>query len=88
MLLTALMICTRATALFGGRHMQTTRLILDRLEFNISAVRDERGAIGLTVVKDDDFDDDDIPSRLLSVSGTMTVLPSRIKTLNLRPSRC
>ena len=85
MLLTALMICTQATALFVGRHMQPTRLILDRLEFNISAVRDERGAIGLPLVKDyeDEDDDDDIPSRLQSVSGKVTVYA--VKNQNIDP---
>lgn len=84
-LLAALIGCTQATALFVGRHLQPERLVLDRLEFDLTASRDERGAIQLPLLGRTDDDDDDenenesttsrarIPSRLQQVKGTVTV---------------
>ena len=84
--------------------MQPTRLVLDRLEFDILAIRDERGAIALPLVSDDDDDVNDehgssreIPSRLQRVSGTVTLYavkkqkiePEAIKMLKeLTEQRC
>ena len=71
-LLAALAGCTQATALFVGRHLQLphphSRLILDRLEFDLTAARDERGALQLPLDKELP-----VPSRLQQVQGTVTV---------------
>jgi len=67
-LLTALAGCTQATAIFVGRHMQPERLVLDRLEFDLAAARDERGALQLPLE-----DALPVPSRLQQVTGTVRV---------------
>lgn len=66
-LLAAWMGCTQATALFVGRHMEP-RLLLDRLEFDIVASRDERGALQLPLDAQREA-----PSRLQRVGGIITV---------------
>ena len=48
LLLAALIGCTQATAVFVGRHMKP-RVIVDRLEFDIRACRDERGALNMPI---------------------------------------
>lgn len=70
-LLAAWMGCTQATALFVGRHMQPSRLLLDRLVFQVKAVRDERGALHLPLLSADDFIP--VPSRLLRIDGSIVV---------------
>lgn len=45
-LLAALIGCTQATALFVGRNMKP-QLVIDKMEFDIGAERDERGSISL-----------------------------------------
>lgn len=66
-LLAALLGCTQATAIYVGR-MMTPRLLIDRIDFDIEAHRDERGALELPIDKVPA-----IPARLQSVSGTVTV---------------
>lgn len=67
-LLAALIGCTQATAVFVGRQMRPERILIDRLEFNITASRDERGAIELPIDKTPS-----VPARLQSVSGEIMV---------------
>jgi putative redox protein len=76
-LLTALTGCTQATALFVGRQMNPDRLVLDRLEFDLHAVRDERGALHLPVDQDPP-----VPSRLNEVTGTIVVYQARNKPID------
>ena len=70
-LLAALAGCTQATAVFVGRHMRPERLVLDRLEFDLTAARDERGALQLPLLQAERLTT--IPSRLQRVAGTVTV---------------
>lgn len=76
LLLAALMGCTQATALFVGRHM-IPRLMLEQINFNVSAVRDERGAIALPIVLDPP-----VPSRLQRIEGTVRVWAADKKRLS------
>lgn len=46
----------------------TRRILIDRLEFDVSAERDERGALELPITKDPD-----IPARLQRITGTIKV---------------
>ena len=66
-LLASLIGCTQATAIYVGR-MMTPRLLIDRIDFDINAYRDERGAFmqPIDVVPS-------IPARLQCVSGTVKV---------------
>lgn len=66
-LLAALLGCTQATAVYVGR-MMTPRLIIDKIEFDIEAYRDERGALEhpIDVLPT-------IPARLQCVSGSVRV---------------
>ena len=66
-LLAALIGCTQATAIFVGRSMRP-RLNIERIEFDLHANRDERGALELPIDKRPD-----IPARLISVSGTVDI---------------
>ena len=52
LLLAAFIGCTQATALFVGRQMKPDRIILDKMEFDIQAVRDEQGALSLPIDQD------------------------------------
>ena len=70
-LLAALIVCTQATALFVGRNLQP-RLIIDRIEFQLEAFRDNRGALQLPI----DIAPE-IPSRLQRVSGTIRVFAAK-----------
>ena len=72
--------CTQATALFVGRQLASskknsqppTRPRLERLEFvNITATRDERGALVLPIDKDPP-----VPSRIHTLTGRIVVWPS------------
>ena len=45
-LLAALVGCTQATAVYVGRRLQP-RLVIEKIDFNIKAYRDERGALSL-----------------------------------------
>jgi uncharacterized OsmC-like protein len=76
-LLTALAGCTQATALFVGRQMTPERLILDRLEFDWQAIRDERGALHLPLTENPP-----VSSRLQRVSGTVTVFAAGKKPIS------
>ncbi|KAG7370874.1 OsmC-like protein [Nitzschia inconspicua] len=68
-LLAAWMGCTQATALFVGRQMKPTRVLIDRLEFhNIQGFRDERGALQLPIDSTPD-----VPSRLQRITGTIRI---------------
>ena len=75
MLLTAWMGCTQATALFVGRHMEPTRLVVEKIQFdNIQGYRDERGALQLPLTRNlEDDSSASIPSRLQRVTGTIYV---------------
>lgn len=80
LLLAALIGCTQATALYVGRHMQP-RLVLDKLEFDLLAERDERGALSHVPILIPATNDanalgsvlPEVPSRLQRVSGTIRV---------------
>ena len=67
-LLAALIGCTQATAVFVGRNMEP-RLLIDRLEFNIYAHRDERGALEMPINETPK----NAPARLQSVEGSIKV---------------
>jgi len=67
LLLAALIGCTQATSIYVGRMMKP-RLLIDRIEFDIQAYRDERGALELPI---DTVPS--IPARLQCVSGTVKV---------------
>jgi uncharacterized OsmC-like protein len=68
-LLAAWMGCTQATALFVGRQIKPSRVLIDRMEFeNIQAFRDERGALALPIEEMPE-----IPSRLQCITGTIRV---------------
>jgi putative redox protein len=71
-LLAALVGCTQATALFVGRQMKPNRLVIDKMEFSLTATRDERGALQLPI----DIDPP-VPSRLQQVSGTIRVFAAK-----------
>jgi putative redox protein len=72
-LLTALVGCTQATAVFVGRHMHP-RVTVERLDFALTGIRDERGALTLPITAaTTSADPGNIPSRLQLVQGTITV---------------
>ena len=62
-LLAALLGCSQATAVFVGRSMNP-RVLIDRIEFDVEAFRDERGALQQPI---NEFPD--VPARLQRVSG-------------------
>ena len=69
-LLAALLGCTQATALFVGRQ---TGIVISKMEFDITAYRDERGALEMPI----DVETNrlpEIPSRLQELRGTVTVV--------------
>ena len=66
-LLAALIGCAQATAIFVGRSMKP-RLLIDKIEFDIQANRDARGALQQPIEETPD-----IPARLQYVSGTARV---------------
>jgi hypothetical protein len=69
MLLASWMGCTQATALFVGRHLLNNNAVIDCSEFdNITAFRDERGALALPIDRAPS-----VVSRLQRVTGTITV---------------
>ena len=72
-LLSALVGCTQATAVFVGRSMKP-RINIDRLEFDLHAHRDERGALNFPIEENPP-----VPSRLLAISGVITVFPKLSK---------
>jgi uncharacterized OsmC-like protein len=72
LLLAALAGCTQATAVFVGRNLRPRRLVIERIEFDLEAWRDERGALSLPVDAPPGF-----PSRLRSVTGTVLVYAAR-----------
>jgi putative redox protein len=74
LLLASLLGCTQATATFVGRQMNP-RILLDRLEMDIQAERDERGALELPIDRDPE-----IPARLQRVTGIV-----RVYTRNKQP---
>ena len=67
LLLGALIGCTQATALYVGRNMKP-RVLVDRLEFDINAFRDSRGALALPIVARPS-----IPAGIQIVEGTIKV---------------
>lgn len=66
-LLAALVSCEHVTALYVGRSMNP-RLCIDRTEWEIFAVRDERGALQLPI-----NEDPPVPSRLHQIVGQVIV---------------
>ena len=66
-LLAALVGCTQATAMYVSRNMNP-RLVIDRMDFDIRAIRDERGALMHPV-----HEVPSIPARLTHVHGTIKV---------------
>lgn len=66
-LLAAFLGCTQATAVFVGRNMEP-RLVIDYLEFDIDAHRDERGALEMPITQTPA-----IPARLQTIEGTIKV---------------
>ena len=66
-LLAALVSCEHVTAIYVGRSM-SPRLLIDRTEWEISAVRDERGALQLPI-----HEDPPVPSRLQQIVGHVIV---------------
>lgn len=70
--------CTQATALFVSRQLHP-RKRFQRLEFvNITATRDERGALALPV-----SEDPPVPSRIHTLTGRVVVWPSMGEYLHL-----
>jgi len=66
-LLAALVGCTQATATYVSRNMNP-RLVIDRMDFDIRAIRDERGALMHPV-----HEVPSTPARLTRVHGTVKV---------------
>ncbi|KAL7469916.1 hypothetical protein ACHAXS_010165 [Conticribra weissflogii] len=66
-LLAALLGCTQATAIYVGR-MMSPRLLIDKIDFDVEAYRDNRGAVELPIEKMPE-----VPARLQCVSGTVEV---------------
>jgi len=66
-LLSALVGCTQATALYVGRCMNP-RLLIDKLEFDLYGERDERGALERPIEELPN-----VPSRLQVVRGTIKI---------------
>lgn len=66
-LLAALIGCTQATAVYVGRMMKP-RLLIDKIDFEIDAYRDERGALSHPITESPP-----IPARLQRVSGSVVV---------------
>ena len=77
LLLAAFIGCTQATALFVGRQMKPDRIILDKMEFDIQAVRDEQGALSLPIDQDPK-----VPSRLHQISGTVSVYATKQQSIS------
>lgn len=67
-LLAALAGCTQATAVYVARNLRPERLDIRRIDFDLRAARDERGALSLPIESPPE-----IPSRLRFVSGTVRV---------------
>eukprot|EP00978_Attheya_sp_CCMP212_P007442 scaffold17244_cov55-Attheya_sp.AAC.5 len=67
LLLGSLLGCTQATALYVGR-MVKPRILIDHLEFDLQAHRDQRGALSQPITTLPT-----IPARLQQVSGTITI---------------
>ena len=67
-LLTALIGCTQATALFVGRQIKPQRIAIEKMEFHLQAFRDERGALTLPI-----HIDPAVPSMVQRIEGTVVV---------------
>jgi putative redox protein len=82
LLLTALMGCTQATAVYVGRHMRPERVLVDRLVFDIKAYRDEQGALQLPIERTPS-----VSAKVQAVTGTIKVytkkplLPEQLEML-------
>jgi uncharacterized OsmC-like protein len=82
MLLSSWMGCTQATIMYVGRQIisnnstRKQRIVIERLEFhNIVAIRDERGSLQLPI-----NEIPEIPSRILSITGTIQVYIKKSKS--------
>lgn len=71
-LLAAWMGCTQVTAIFVGRNMEK-RVIIDSMDFDIKAWRDERGALGGDLPIKEGSQLPDHPARLEKVEGVVKV---------------
>mmetsp|Transcript_22565 Transcript_22565/g.33755 ORF Transcript_22565/g.33755 Transcript_22565/m.33755 type:complete len:280 (-) Transcript_22565:699-1538(-) len=71
-LLAAWVGCTQATALYVGRNMEP-RLLIEKIEFDVEAYRDERGALGGELPICSGSALPDLPARLEKVTGTVKV---------------
>ena len=80
LLLSSLLGCKQATAMFVARHM-TPRMHIDRIEFKLHAERDQRGAVTLPL-HDIKHVQDTFPARLSHITGSATVFlrPGTIAT--------
>jgi uncharacterized OsmC-like protein len=72
-LLSAWMGCTHATAIFVARNLKPRRLNISRIDFDIRAYRDERGAISGSLPIEKDSPLPDVPSRLQLIRGTIKI---------------
>jgi putative redox protein len=66
-LLAALIGCTQATSMFVGRNM-APRILIDKMEFDLRAERDERGALTMPIEETPE-----IPARLQRIQGIIRV---------------
>lgn len=73
-LLAAFIGCTQATAVYVGRNMRPRRLNISKINFDITAHRDERGALGGSIPIEKDSDLPEVPSRLQLIQGTIQVM--------------
>jgi putative redox protein len=82
LLLTALVGCTQATAVYVGRNMRPERVLVDRLVFDIKAYRDEQGALQLPIERTPS-----VSAKVQAVTGTIKVytkkplLPEQLEML-------
>jgi len=80
-LLAALAGCTQATAVFVGRRMKPNRVLVEKLEFELRAYRDERGALSLPIE-----DDPPVQAMLQRIEGTVRVHVRQQQTTRNRRS--
>lgn len=68
-LLAALLGCTQATAIFVARQL---RVEMDKMDFDIRAIRDEQGALSLPIEATPE-----VPSRIQEITGTIRIFTPR-----------
>ncbi len=90
LLLTSLLGCTQATAVFVARNLSTRRLYVEKIEYeDIQAWRDERGATSLPLEDSPSLP----PARIQQVTGTCKIYCNtkdnktrKLKNVSLLPS--